>query len=239
VQRTMRRGRLFMAHKAEFERRRRHIRMSFERLFELFAKGLSIAEVARRAGVHRSRLNRVYTRYFGPLLGTATALERRREQERARREKTAKQVVRVVARDRVINAIKSSAAEANSRHTVEPIALDRSGPVTKRYRHRAVLVDGRDVEAVHHLRNVKRARRPGGHAYTTTLLRRHRLERGHWTIFVVDVVGFPQRVIRSKNSRLLNEFFADGQTRMSVYIPLNGRPSNPRYDFLRDEDRWS
>ena len=69
VQRPMRRGRLFMAHKAEFERQRRHIRMSFERLFELFAKGLTIAEVARRAGVHRSRLNRVYTRYFAPLLG--------------------------------------------------------------------------------------------------------------------------------------------------------------------------
>jgi AraC-like DNA-binding protein len=239
VQRTMRRGRLFMAHKAEFERRRRHIRMSFERLFELFAKGLSVAEVARRAGVHRSRLNRVYTRYFGPLLGTATALERRREQERARREKTAKQVIRVVARDRVINAIKSSAAEANSRHTVEPIALDRSGPVTKRYRHRAVLVDGWDVEQVHHLRNVKSAHRAGGIAYTVTTLHRGRLARGHWTIFFVDAAGFPRRVIRSKNSRLLNEFFADGQTRVSVYIPLNGRPSNPRYAFLRDEDRWS
>jgi AraC-like DNA-binding protein len=66
VQRPMRRGRLFMAHKAEFDRRRRHIKMSFERLFELFEKGLTIAEVARRAGVHRSGLKRVYKRYFGP-----------------------------------------------------------------------------------------------------------------------------------------------------------------------------
>jgi hypothetical protein len=165
--------------------------------------------------------------------------ERRREQERARREKTAKQVVRVVARDRVINAIRSSAAKANPERTVEAITLHRFGPFAKRYRHRAVLVDGRDVEAVHHLRNVKRAHRPGGHAYTTTLLRRDRLERGHWTIFVVDVVGFPQRVIRSKNSRLLKELFADGETRVSVYIPLDGRPSNPRYDFLSDENRWS
>jgi AraC-like DNA-binding protein len=237
--RRMKRNRVFMAHQAEFERRRRHIRMSFERLFELFAKGLSIAEVARRAGVHRSRLNRVYTRYFGPLLGTATALDRRREQERARREKTAKRVVRIIARDRVINAIKSSAAEANSRRTVEPIGLGRSGPVTKRYRHRAVLVDGWDVEQVHHLRNVKPAHRPGGLAYTMTTLNRGRLARGHWTIFFVDAPGFPRRVIRSKNSRLLKELFADGRERVSVYIPLNGRPSNPRYDFLGDEDRWS
>ena len=148
-------------------------------------------------------------------------------------------MVRIVARDRVINAIKSSAAEANSKHTVEPIALDRSGPVTKRYRHRAVLVDGWDVEQVHHLRNVKSARRPGGLAYTMTTLHRGRLARGHWTIFFVDAVGFPQRVIRSRNSRLLKDFFADGQTRVSIYIPLDGRPSNPRYDFLGDEDRWS
>ena len=41
-----------MAHKAEFERQRRHIRMSFERLFELFAKGLTIAEVAHRAALY-------------------------------------------------------------------------------------------------------------------------------------------------------------------------------------------
>jgi hypothetical protein len=29
------------------------------------------------------------------------------------------------------------------------------------------------------------------------------------------------------------------QKRMSAYIPLDGRPSNPRDDFLRDENRWS
>jgi AraC-like DNA-binding protein len=238
VQRPMRGSRLFMAHKAEFERQRRHIRMSFERLFELFAKGLSIAEVARRAGVHRSRLNRVYARYFAPLLGTATALDRRRGQERARREETAKQVVRIIARDRVINAIKSSAAEANSGRTVEPVILHRSGPPTKHYRHRAVLVDGRDVEAVHHLRNVKPARRTGGRAYTVTTLFRARLVHGRWTIFFIDVPGFPRRVIRSKNSDLLKAIFAAGQARVSVYIPLDERPTKPRHDFLRDEDRW-
>ena len=218
------RDHLFMAHKAAFERRRRHIRMSFERLFELFAKGLSIAEVARRAGVHRSRLNRVYTRYFGPLFGTATALERRREQEHARRERTAQRVVRVVARDRVITAIRSSAAEAKSGRKVESILLARSGPATKHYRHRAVLVDVRDVEAVHHLRNVKRARRPGGLAYSVTTF--------------IDAAGFPRRVIRSKNSDLLKVFFAEGQTRVAVYIPLDGRPERSRYDFLKDEGRW-
>jgi AraC-like DNA-binding protein len=232
------RDRLFMAHKAAFEQRRRHIRMSFERLFELFAKGLSIAEVARRAGVHRSRLSRVYTRYFGPLFGTATALDRRREQEHARRERTAQRVVKVVARDRVITAIRSSAAEAKSGRTVESILLARSGPATKHYRHRAVLVDGRDVEAVHHLRNVKRARRPGGLAYSVTTLHRARLARGRWTIFFIDAAGFPRRVIRSKNSDLLKVFFAEGQTRVAVYIPLDGRPDRSRYDFVKDEGRW-
>jgi hypothetical protein len=238
LQRPVRRGRLFMAHKAEFERRRRHIKLSFAHLFDLFAKGTSLAEVAHRAGVDRSRLGLVYKRYFGPLFDM-TALERRREQERARRENTAKRVVRAIARDRVIEAIRSSVAKANSRRTVEPIILDRSGPATKRYRHRAVLVDGRDVETVHHLRNVKPAHRPEGHAYTVTTLFRARLVRGRWTIFFVDVAGFPRRVIRSKNSDLLKELFAAGQTRMAVYIPLDGRPRNPRYDFLRDEDRWS
>ena len=100
--------------------------------------------------------------------------------------------------------------------------------IAKAPMHRAVLIDGWDVEQVHHLRNVKSARRPGGLAYTITMLSQGRLARGEWTIFFVDVVGFPQRVIRSKNSRLLKEFFADGQTRVSVYIPLNGRPSMPR-----------
>jgi hypothetical protein len=147
-------------------------------------------------------------------------------------------VVRVVARDRVVNAIKSSAAEANSGRTVEPIPLRRSGPVARRYRHRAVLVDGLDIEAVHHLRNVKPARRPRGLAYTGTTLYRARLARGRWTIFFIDVAGFPRRVIRSKNSDLLKELFAEGQTRVAVYIPLDGRPDRPRYDFLKDEGRW-
>jgi hypothetical protein len=37
---------------------------------------------------------------------------------------------------------------------------------------------------------------------------------------------------------VLKEFFAARQTRVTVYIPLDGRPDRPRYDFRKDEGRW-
>jgi hypothetical protein len=89
-----------------------------------------------------------------------------------------------------------------------------------------------------HLRKIAPAGRRRGLTYAVTTLHRAQLGRGRWTIFFVDVAGFPRRVIRSRNSRLLRRLFAEGQTRISVYIPLDGRPKCPRYDFLKDEGRW-
>jgi hypothetical protein len=229
-------SRAYSAGMAQFDRRRRKIKIGFAKLFDLFAGDLSIAEIAKRAGVSRVRLNAIYRQYFADLFGT-TALERLRARESTRREKTAGRVQRVISRDRVINAIKASAAKAKPKRTVEPIIVRTDGEITKHYRHRAVLVDGKDVEAVHHIRNSGAGQR--GLTYATTTLYRSRLEQTRWTIFFVDVPRFRRRVIRSKNSTLLRHLFADGQTRMSVYIPLDGRPQTPRHDFLRDEDRWS
>ena len=233
---SKKRRRAYLASQSQFNRRRRKLRVGFARLFDLFASGVSNAEIARRAGVSRTRLNAVYKQYFSELFAVS-ALERRRARERSRRDKVAGRVTKAVSRDRVMNAIRKSAAKARPRRTVEPIILEKVREPRRHYSHRTVLVDGRSVEAVHHVRNARSTGRQGV-IYATTTLNRARLERTRWTILFVDVPGFRRRVIRSRNATLLRRLFADGQTRVSVYIPLDGRPENPRHDFLRDEDRW-
>jgi AraC-like DNA-binding protein len=228
--------RSYRTFQAQFDHRRRKLKLDFARLFDLFASDLSIAQIAQRAGVSRVRLNAIYDRYFAELFG-ASARERQRSREQARREKVAARLQRVVSRDRVISAIKASAARAKPSRTVEPIIVRMDGEVTRHYRHRAVLIDGRDSEPVHHLRNSHSGER--GLTYATTTLYRSHLARARWAIFFIDVQGFRRRLIRSPTRALLRRLFADGQTRVSIYIPLDGRPSNPRYDFLQDEDRWS
>jgi hypothetical protein len=230
------RRRAYLANQARFERRRRKIRIGFAKLYALFAGDRSIAEIAKRAGVSRARLNAIYRQYFAALFAT-TALERLRARERSRRDAVARRVTRAVSKDRVMNAIKQSAAKARPRRRIEPIILERVGEPARQYRHRAVLVDGKDVEAVHHIRNAGSSGRRGL-TYATTTLHRTRLERTRCTIFFVDVPGFRRRVIRSRNTTLLRRLFADGQARVTVYLPLDERPAKPRHDFLRDEDRW-
>jgi AraC-like DNA-binding protein len=230
------RSRAYAAAKAQFHHRRRKIRLGFDRLFALFAGDVSNAEIARRAGVSRTRLNALYKQYFAKLFA-ATALQRLRARERSRREEVVRRVTKAVATDRAFNAIKASAAKAKPKRTVEPVIIDKIREPKRQYSHRAVLVDGKDVEAVHHIRNAGSAGRRGL-TYATTTLYRNRLKRTRWTIFFVDVPRFPRRVIRSRNATLLRRLFADGQTRVSVYLPLDGRPQNPRHDFLADEDRW-
>ena len=220
--------------KSSFDRLRRASKLSFDELYRLFADNISLYEIARRAGVSRTRVATIYRDHFSDIFQTS-AIARLRERERSRRQKTAAHVNALISNDSVLNAIRELAARAKSNRTIRPIMLKRSDVPIKLYRHRAVMV-GSNIEPVHHLRNA-RSSRGRGLKYATTTLYQNVLEQTTWSLFVIDVPGFPQRVIRSRNRRLLQSLFG-GQDRMSVYIPLDGRPENPRYDFLADEDNW-
>lgn len=227
----------YLARRDAFNRRRRKIRLDFDALHGLFANGLSSAEIARRAGVSRPRMDRVFDDYFGDLFGTS-GLQRRRTREQEARVKTLRGLAQAIAKDRLLNALRQSAARARRRRTIEPIVLTRRGEPRKRFRHRAVLVDGRDVEPAHHIRNRKLCP-SGGTTYAVTSVTRRELRQSAWTIFYLDVRHHPRRVIRCRNVDLLQALFPPEVARKNVYIPLDRRPSLPRYDFLADEDNWS
>lgn len=228
---------LYRASKAEFERRRRAIRADFDTLYSQFTGELSSAEIARRAGVSRARIRVIFDRYFSDLLGTSI-LERRQKRARELNENAAHRLVRAITRDRVLSAIFRSADRAKRKRRIEPIISRRSRDPSKCFRHRAVLVDGREVEPVHHIRNAQRFS-PGGIAYATTSLSRKSLEEAQWIIFCIDVASHRRRVLRCRCADLLKALFSAGDRRRQAYIPLDRRPDNPRYDFLADEDNWS
>jgi len=144
----------YLAKRDAFNRRRRKTELDFDTLHGLFANGLSSAEIARRAGVSRPRMNRIFDDYFGDLFGTS-GLQRRRTREQEARVKMLRGLTQAIAKDRLLNALRQSAARAGSRRTIDPVVLTRRGDPRKRFRHRAVLVDGRDLEPAHHLRNRK------------------------------------------------------------------------------------
>jgi hypothetical protein len=228
-------SRLYQARKEAFDRRRRKTQLSFDQLYRLFADNISILEIAKRAGVSAARMKIIYQHHFAELLG-ASATERRRQLERSRREEISAGVNAMIANDPVLEAIQASVMRAKATHTIRPIFLDRSTVLRRLYRHRAVLV-GKNIEAVYHIQN-SRSSRGRGIKYGETTVCRSALEARSWSIFVIDVPGFSRRVIRSRNKILLRSLFTEGQRRMSIYIPLDGRPENPRYDFLSDEDNW-
>jgi AraC-like DNA-binding protein len=192
---------LYVQRRAAFNRRRRKNKIHFDKLYRLFASDLSFEQIAETAGVSRARLRDIFNLHFKDLFGV-TGLERRREREKRRRDETLSRVARLISQDPVLKAIKASAAKAKRRRTIEPIVLDRRGEPIKRYRHRAVLIDGKHVEPVHHIRNARVFSR-GGLAYGTTSLSRRRLEDATWIILCVDVPNYRRRVIRSKSARLL------------------------------------
>jgi hypothetical protein len=142
-----------------------------------------------------------------------------------------------VAKDRVLTALMRSAERAGRNRTIEPIVCRRGHNPVTRFRHRAVRVDGRQVEPVHHIRR-KRVWPSGEIVYAVTSVSRKELESAAWAIFYVDVPSFRRRVIRCRSARLLRALFPSGTARKNVYIPLNGRPEAPRYNFLADEDNW-
>jgi AraC-like DNA-binding protein len=226
----------YLARRAAFNRRRRKSRLSFDALHALFATGLSSAEIAKRAGLSRPRINRIFNDYFRDLFGMSD-LERRRRREAEARQSAARRLALAVAKDRVLNALLQSVERAGRKRRIEPIVCKRGRDPVKRFRHRAVRIDGRQVEPVHHMRS-KRVWPAGETIYAVTSVSRKELESAAWTIFYVDVPSFRRRVIRCRSARLLRALFPPGIGRKNIYIPLNGRPEAPRYDFLADEDNW-
>jgi hypothetical protein len=228
---------VYLERRAAFNRRRRKIKADFDKLYKLFASDLSFHKIAERVGVTRPRLNEIFRLHFQDLF-PVSGLERQRQRRTLRRNEIMNRVARLISEDPVLNSIKASAAKGRRKRLIEPILLARRGEPTKRYRHKAVLVDGKHVEPVHHIRKPRVFAR-GGLAYGTTSLSRHRLEESTWTIFVVDVPHYRRRVLRSKSAKLLKALFDGKAQKKSTYIPLNGRPEDPVYDFLADEDNWS
>ena len=225
----------YLARKHAFNRRRRKLRLDFDTLFGLFAADASGAAIARRARISKERINFIFNRYFRDLFGT-TGLERRRNVEGKIREHAERRLSHAVGTDRVLVAIRASADKAWSSREIEPVV--RSKRDLAQFRRKAVLVDGKKLESVHHIRTVRFSRR-GTIAYGSTTLYRTTLERVKRTIFVINVPRYPRRIIRCKSDKLLKSLFSAGRDRVSVYIPLRKQLQNPRYDFLADEDNWS
>jgi hypothetical protein len=225
----------YIARKRQFDRRRRKVRLDFDTLYGLFSSGESGAQIARRAGVSKERINFIFNKYFGDLFGM-TALERKRTIEQKLREEGEQLRARNIGKDRVLAAARNSAEKARSKRNIQPVIRAKQALV--KYLHKALLVDDRTVESVHHIRAVRLSRR-GTIAYGSTTLYRTRLEACKRTIFVIDVPHYPHRVIRSRSDHLLASLFSAGQERVSVYIPLERPLENPRYDFLADEDNWT
>jgi hypothetical protein len=225
----------YIARKRQFDRRRRKVRLDFDTLYGFFSSAESGAQIARRARVSKERINFIYNKYFSDLFGM-TALERQRNIERKLREGAEQLRARNIGKNRVLAAVRNSAEKARSKRKIQPVFREKHA--IGKFLHKALLVDDRAVDSVHHIRAVRFSRR-GTIAYGSTTLYRTRLEARKHTIFVIDVPHYPRRVIRSSSDHLLRCLFSADQQRVSVYIPLEKPLANPRYDFLADEDRWT
>ncbi len=221
--------------KAAFERRRRKLRLGFDALHRLFAADHSFDRIAAKAGVSKTRVRHIFGQYFRQAF-RVDALERRLAREAERRRQAVDRIVRAFRRDPVMRAVAASA----SRHgrTVGPVIHKMERNVSRCFRHRAVLVDGVDVESVHHIRTARKPRADGV-SYGTTTLTRACLEQSTWIVFYIDVPHRRRRVIRCRSRKLLRAVFSGAGTRRDVYIPVHGVPGKPRYDFLADEDNWA
>jgi hypothetical protein len=224
----------YLARRHAFNRRRRKLRLDFDTLFDLFAADASGAAIARRARVSKERINFIFGRYFRDLFGM-TGLERRRNTERKTRDQAERRLSHAVSTDRVLTAIRTSADQARSKRGIDPVGCGKRN--IARFRRKAVRVDAKNLESVHHIRAVRFSRR-GTIAYGSTTLYRTTLETLKRTIFVINVPRYPRRIIRCRSDKLLKSLFSAGRDRVSIYIPLKEPLQNPRYDFLADEDNW-
>jgi hypothetical protein len=227
--------RAYIARKRAFDRRRRVLRLNFDTLYGFFSAAESGAQIARRAHVSKEHVNRIYNKYFSDFFGM-TARERQRNLEHKLRDDAKQRLADAAKKDRVLAAIRKSAERASPKRTIEPVI--RRKHAFAQFRHKAVLVDGTNVESVHHIRTRRFSQR-GTIAYGSTTLFRTTLETLKRTIFVIDVPHHPRRIIRCKSDMLLKSLFSAGKQRMAVYIPLEQPLENPRYDFLADEDNWN
>jgi hypothetical protein len=132
----------YLANKAKFNRLRRKSRLDFDKLYRLFLADFASSEIAKCAGLSRPRVNLIYKQYFSELFGMSDR-ERRERRENKVRQTKANNLARVIATDRVLTAVFKSAERAKRR--MEPIIYRRGLNLSRRYRHRAVLVDRKDT----------------------------------------------------------------------------------------------
>ena len=124
----------YLAKKAEYERRRRKIRVDFDALYSMFAADMSSARIARKAGVSRPRIDHIYEQYFRDLFGM-TGLERRQRREEELREHGVRRLAKAFAKDRVLRASRPTAPSAgarSSRSSASAGATRPSGSATRR-----------------------------------------------------------------------------------------------------------
>ena len=100
---------LYLVRKSSFDRLRRASKLSFDELYRLFADNISLYEIARRAGVSRTRVATIYRDHFSDIFQTS-AIARLRERERSQRQKTAAHVNALISNDSVLNEIRELAA---------------------------------------------------------------------------------------------------------------------------------
>jgi hypothetical protein len=194
-----------------FNRRRRRCKLSFDQLWRRFERGESFANIAKSAGVTRSRLRIIYESWFRKLLQLSSGKERRERQQNERREALYRNL-RTLPQSKAVRAI----AGTEGTRQVKPVPRDqRSRP--GQVRSREVFVRGR-LCGVHHLRNARRQK--GRHAaYATTTIHRGPLERQDFKSFYIET-DYGIKRIDMEREELIAYFKKRGQKSVTIYLPI-------------------
>ena len=193
-----------------FNRRRRKCRLTFDQLWRRFERGDSLANIARSAGVARSRMRIIYELWFRKFLRLPSGQERREKQQRERRESLYKNLKKLPQR-KAVQVI----ARAEGSRWVKPVFRDqRSRP--GQIRSREVFVRGR-LCGVHHLRNVHPR---GRHArYTQTNISRGPLEHQDFKSFYIET-DYGIKCVDMEREELLALFRKRGQQSVKIWLAI-------------------
>jgi hypothetical protein len=197
--------------RADFNRRRRKCKLTFDQIRESLERGDSLARIAATAGVARSRMRIIYELWFRKSMRLSKGHVRREQQLKERR-KVARESLKRLPPNDVVRFV----AQQEGHQFIKPVPRDqrtRAGQV----RVRELYVHGR-LCGVHHLRNVRRQK--GRRAtYASTTISRGSVERQEFKIFYVETVYGTKR-IDIRQERLLSLFKRAGQRNVTIYFPL-------------------
>jgi hypothetical protein len=191
-----------------FNQRRRKCKLTFDQLRRRLERGDSFADIARYAGVTRSRLRLIYELWFRKLLRLPRGKERRANQYTDKR----KALLQNLPQRKAVRAI----ARVEGRSQVKPVPRDqRSRP--GQIRSREVFVRGR-LCGVHHLSNTRR--QDGRNAvYATTTICRGPLERQDFKSFYIETEYGTKR-IDMEREELLAYFKRREQKSVTIYLRI-------------------